>query len=114
MLTLLLVLSPLQSAVAGILSLLDIDSVTHQMEEMHDGAMTKATGAAAEHDGKPCHAGNGCNDPICSSVQCASCMLVSLPFLFQFVKTTATHELLRLDDGYISHLSASPFRPPKA
>lgn len=112
LLTLLLGLAPLQSALASFANSSDQEDGVHQMEGMPSD-MTGVTDHDT-HDCEQCNVGNECAGHDCSSSHCTSCVLALLPILsFQASHTTAT-VLFPSDDGIISQLSSSLFRPPRA
>ena len=114
LLTLLLGLSPLQSAMAGFASSLDQEGGVHQMANSHDGGMVMAADHVAAHDCEQCNADAGCNGHNCSSGQCASCALALLQVFSHPQNLIAVSVPLRADDGFVSQLSSYLFRPPRA
>jgi len=114
LLTLLLGLSPLQGAIAGFASSFEQEGGVHQMADRHDGGIVMAADHAAAQDCEQCNAEAGCNGHSCSSGQCASCVLAVLPIFPDILHRTATSGLLRTDNGFVSKLSSSLFRPPRA
>ncbi|MBL3591192.1 MAG: hypothetical protein JMN24_15585 [gamma proteobacterium endosymbiont of Lamellibrachia anaximandri] len=111
LLTLLLGLSPLQGAMAGFAASPDREGSVHQMSDMHDSGMVMDQAA---HDCKQCSADDGCGGHSCSSGQCASCALALLPVFLLPTHLAATPVLPRADKGFVSQLSSSLFRPPRA
>ena len=112
LLTLLLGLSPLQGAIAGIASSAQ-EGGLQQMADMQADHMVVNSDHAA-HDCDQCNADDCCGGHSCSSAQCASCVLAVISVFSHPIKLSTTSEHPRVDDGFASQPSFSLFRPPKA
>ena len=106
-LTLLLGLSPLQGAMAGFAPSSDQEKGMHAMAERHgDMVMDHDCERNNAYDTDNCHS--------CSSGQCTSCALAVLPVFSHPTNRIGMSGLLRADDGFVSQLASSLFRPPRA
>jgi hypothetical protein len=112
LLTLLLVLSPLQGVMAGITASSDQEEGVHQMAGMH-GDMVMVTDHVTDNCVQS-DANDDCTGHTCSSCQCASCTLALLPIFSLPTNHTATPVLFRADDGFVSQRSSPLFRPPRS
>ena len=112
LLTLLLGLSPFQGAMAGFAASSDQEGGVHQMSDTQGDMVMDID--PATHDCEQCNADDGCNGHSCSSGHCASCVLAVLPVFSHPTNLSATPGLLRADDDFVSQLSSSLFRPPRA
>jgi hypothetical protein len=111
LLTLLLVLSPLQGVMAGNTASSDQEEGVHQMAGMH-GDMVMVTDHVTDNCVQ-CDANDDCTGHTCSSCQCASCTLALLSVSPLPANSAATPILFRADDGFVSQYSSSLFRPPR-
>lgn len=100
LLTLLLGLSPLQGAIAGLATSFDKEEDVHQLFDSQ-GHIVMDTGPVC-HDSEHCNTNVGCDDHSCSYGQCATCMLAVLPVFSYPVNPVTTSELLRKDDRLVS------------
>ncbi len=112
LLTLLLGLSPLQSAMAGFAVSSDQEGGVHQISVIQGDMVMNIDHAT--YDCEQCNADDGCNGHSCSSGQCASCVLAVLPIGSHPINFKATSKLLQKGDYFVSQLSSSLFRPPKS
>ncbi|WP_177419603.1 hypothetical protein [endosymbiont of Lamellibrachia barhami] len=96
---------------AGFAASPDQEGSVHQMSNMHDEGMVMDQAA---HDCEQCNADDGCVGHSCSSGQCASCVLALLPFFLLPTHLAVTPVLPMADKGFVSQLSSSLFRPPRA
>lgn len=111
-LALLLGLSPLQGAMAGLASSFAKDgSAHHQMSDMPcDMHMESSHGAK---DGNQCDKQSDCADHSCASGHCATCVLAIMPDFPNPINPVNTHEFHRAQDGLVDQRSSSLFRPPR-
>ena len=112
MLMLMLALSPLQSAIAGTASPGKGEPVS-QTGCMHHDSMMMASDQST-HDCDQCNSDTGCSNHSCSSGHCASSVLVMIPAFSYPLNLAVTIVLPAADDGFVSQLSTSLFRPPRA
>ena len=112
MLILLLGLSPLQSVIAGTVSPDRGESVS-QTGCMHDGSMMMASNQST-HDCDQCSSDAGCSHHSCSSSHCTSSVLAMIPAYSYPLNLAVIAGLPAADDGFVSQLSTSLFRPPRA
>jgi hypothetical protein len=112
LLTLLLGLSPLQGVMTGFATSSDQEKRVHQLADMHSDKVMDTDHATP--DCEQCNVDDGCTGLNCSSGQCASCVLAVLPDSSHPMDLTTTSGFIRTDGGFISQLSSSLFRPPKA
>ena len=112
MLILLLGLSPLQSAIAGA-AFPDQGEPASQTACMHDGGMMMA-GDQSTHDCDQCNSDAGCSNHTCSSSHCFSSVLAMVPAFSYPMNLAVIAGLTAADDGFVSQLCSSLFRPPRA
>lgn len=111
MLMLLLGLSPLQSAIAGATSP-DRGEPAAQTACMHDGGVMMASDQST-HDCDQCNSDSGCSNHTCSTSHCFSSVLAMVPAFSYPLNLAVITGLPAADDGFVSQLSTSLFRPPR-
>lgn len=111
MLILLLGLSPLQSVIAGAASP-DQGEAVPQTACMHDGSMMVSSDQSI-HDCDQCNSDTGCSNHTCSSSHCFSSVLAMVPAFSYPMNLAVLAALPAADDGFVSQLSTSLFRPPR-
>jgi hypothetical protein len=111
MLILLLGLSPLQSAIADA-AFPTRGEPAHQTACMHDGGMMMA-GDQSPHGCDQCNSDTGCSNHTCSSGHCTSSVLAMIPAFSYPLNLSVVAGLPAADDGFVSQLSTSLFRPPR-
>ncbi len=111
-LILLLGLSPLQNALAGIAASSDQRENALQIECMHDGEMVMVADQST-HDCDQCNTEHGCTSHTCSSGHCTSCVLAVLSAFAYPASHTVITKMLSVEDSVVTKLSASLFRPPR-
>ncbi len=109
LITLLLVLSPLQGALAGFAISSNQGGNAHQMAIGHDGGTFLDAGHVACQDCEQCSTEDGCNGHSCPSSQCTSCTLAAFPIFAYFTNPTVMLGLAIADDTIISQFSPSLF-----
>jgi hypothetical protein len=110
-LMLLLGLSPLQSVIAGTASP-DQGEPAPQTACMHDGSMMMSSDQST-HDCEQCNSDTGCSNHSCSSGHCAFSVLAMIPAFSYPLNLAVIAGPTAADDGFVSQLSTSLFRPPR-
>jgi len=105
-------LSPLQDALAGLGSSLDQKTDAQLLSDMHCAVSMEANHASP--DDHQCNTQQDCHDRACSAGHCASCVLALLSESFRISKSGNTSDFPAFQSEYISSRSASFFRPPRA
>ena len=104
---------PYQSVIADITSFLDLGEATSIMADMDLGQMDIQLGQAADHCDQ-CVTDDCCAGSVCSSGHCTSGAIALLPVISVPINIVTTSNIVRTDDGFVSKLPASLFRPPRA
>ena len=113
LLALLVGLTPLQGAMAGLVDLPGQPEGVIRMAADHDGRFIAAEHAAVQ-DCERCNRDTGCNGQGCSSGHCAACALALLPTLPLPTYRSAAAVPMQTDAGFEAQLSSYLFRPPRA
>ena len=111
-LALLLGLSPLQGAMAGLMSSFEQEGrMHHQMSDTRCDIHME-NGRAAQN-GNQCDTQADCTDHNCASGHCASCVLAVIPHFSNFSSLHNTPEFSRTHEKFAGQLASSLFRPPR-
>ncbi len=109
LLVLMLVLSPLQSAMAGVAAMPRQGETASQVECMHEGDMDMAADQK-QTDCEHCDSGHACSSGHCTPL---SALAVLPAFSYPTISTLTTSASLA-DVSFASQLHNSLFRPPRA
>jgi len=104
---------PLQYAVADVASSLVQGEAVSRMADRNHGQMDIHEDQTGDHCDR-CVTDDCCMDDICSTGACASAALALLDVFLFPIHPVATSGIIGADDGFVRHLSASVFRPPRA
>lgn len=113
MLALLLILSPLQSLMAGFSPDTTEACAVHGLSHANAQGMTMDHEQAMNPDCQQCNDHAGCDGHGCIHTHCASCFPGMLTFASHMAMPSGTTVYLQTDETYPSFYSAHPFRPPK-
>ena len=111
-LALLLGLSPLQGALAGVVNSFEQKENAHQMSDTHCAASMDVGNVS--HDGTQCSTQNDCHEQDCSTGHCASCVMAVLPEVSRISRSGDASDFPSFQSQFINSGFTSPYRPPRA
>jgi hypothetical protein len=113
LITLLLGLSPLQGAIAGISDSFDQQADARQIADATDSGIAVSPDYAVTQNCEQCDVDNGCFSQSCPPGECATCALTLPPIASHLTDPIPTPGMLPTDEGVVKQLASSLFRPPK-
>ena len=116
LLSLLLLISSLQSVLAGVApSPMHDGGSVHVMAQGDGHAMATHHSQVKSPDGCPqCKHRNGCDSHGCTHAQCFSCVPGLLTYVHQLVTPNGCADYAQTDESFIERSISHPFRPPKS
>ena len=114
LLSLILIISPLQGAFAALNFYASPDISRHGMNHNGPGAVAMDAAKAMSGDCQHCTEQNGCDGHDCSHTHCASCIPGLLGFTQLDVTIRGADLYPRFEQVLSNRFTSHPFRPPKA
>ena len=112
LITLLLGLSPLQGAIAGVSDSFDQQADARQIADAIDSGIAVSSDYVVTQNCEQCDADNGCFNQSCPP-ECATCALALPPIVSHLTDPVTAPGMLPTDEGVVKQLAPSLFRPPK-